>query len=91
LGNDTPVHTVVMYYRAQTLVKQGLNTAALEVLSPALRRSKDRSPEMLLNIRHLRAQVYEALGRKAQARVDLERIFAEDPGFEDVSQALGLY
>ena len=82
LGNDTPVHTVVMYYRAQTLVKQGLNTAALEVLSPALRRSKDRSPELLLNIRHLRAQVYELLGRKAQARVDLERIFAQDPTFD---------
>ena len=80
-----------MYYRAQTLVMQGLNTAALEVLSPALRRSKDRSPELLLNIRHLRAQVYEALGRKAQARADLERIFAEDPGFEGVSKALGLH
>lgn len=91
LGNDTPVHTVVMYYRAQTLVKQGLNTAALEVLSPALRRTKDRSSELLLNIRHLRAQVYEALGRKAQARADLERIFAEDPGFEGVSKALGLH
>jgi len=84
------VHTVVMYYRAQTLVKQGLNTAALEVLSPALRRTKDRSPDLLLNIRHLRAQVYEALGRKAQARADLERIFAEDPSYESFAGALGL-
>jgi tetratricopeptide (TPR) repeat protein len=85
LGNDTPVHTVVMYYRAQTLVKQGLHTAALEVLSPALRRSKDRSSELLLNIRHLRAKVYEALGRKAQARADWERIFAQDPDFNGLS------
>jgi hypothetical protein len=45
---------------------------------------------LLLNIRHLRAQVYELLGRKAQARVDLERIFAEDPGFEGVAGVLGL-
>jgi len=90
VGNDTPVHTVVMYYRAQALVNQGLHTAALEVLSPALRRTKDRSPELLLNIRHLRAQVYQTLGRKVQARADLERIYAEDPGFEGVAEALGL-
>ena len=90
LGNDTPVHTVVMYYRAQALVNQGLHTAALEVLSPALRRTKDRSPELMLNIRHLRAMVYQALGRKAQAQADLERIYAEDPGFEGVAEALGL-
>jgi tetratricopeptide (TPR) repeat protein len=90
VGNDTPVHTVVMYYRAQALVNQGLHTAALEVLSPGLRRTKDRSPDLLLNIRHLRAQVYQALGRKAQARADLERIYAEDPGFEGVAEALGL-
>jgi len=90
VGNVTPVHTVVMYYRAQALVNQGLHTAALEVLSPALRRTKDRSPELLLNIRHLRAQVYQALGRKVQARADLERIYAEDPGFEGVAEALGI-
>jgi hypothetical protein len=72
------------------LVNQGLHTTALEVLSPALRRTKYRSPELLLNIRHLRAQVYQALGHKAQALADLERIYAEDPVFEGVAEALGI-
>ena len=90
LANDTPVHTVVMYYRAQALVNQSLANAALEVLTPALRRTKDRSQELLLNIRHLRAQVYQTLGRKARARADLERIYAADPGFEGVAEALGV-
>lgn len=82
MGNDTPVHTVVMLYRAQALFAQGHNEAALAVLSPALRRTKDRNPDLLNNIRHLRAQVYTALGRKAQARADMARIEADDPGFE---------
>jgi hypothetical protein len=33
---------------------------------------------------------YEDIGRKSQARADLERIYAEDPDYEDVSTRLGL-
>lgn len=90
MGNDTPVHTVVMYFRAQALVQLGLHTAALDVLTPALRRKKDRSPELLRHIRLLRAQGYQALGRNALARSDFERIYAEDAAFEGVATALGL-
>lgn len=90
LGNDTPLHTVVMYYRAQALVEQGLHSAALAVLTPALRRKKNRNPSLLREIRFLRANVYEALGKKAQARKDRERIYAEDPSFEGIRQALGI-
>ena len=90
LGNDTPVHTIVMYYRAKGLMAQRLHQAALEVLTPALRRRKNRHPALLLEIRFLRAQTYQALGRKVQARKDLERIYAADPGFEGIREALGL-
>ncbi len=89
LTNDSPVHTVVMYYRAQALVDLGMHHAALEVLGPALRRTKGRNPELMLNLRYLRVQVYQAMGKEALARKDLERIYAQDPGFEDVAQALG--
>jgi tetratricopeptide (TPR) repeat protein len=90
LGNDSPVHTIVMYYRAQVLMDQRLHHAALEVLTPALRRTKTRHPALLLEIRFLRAKAYEALGRKAQARKDFERIYAADPGFEGIREALDL-
>lgn len=88
LTNDSPVHTVVLYYRAQALIRIGMHHAALEVLTPALRRTKNRNPELMLNIRHLRAQVYDTLGRGALARADLERIYAQDPSFEGVTEAL---
>jgi tetratricopeptide (TPR) repeat protein len=90
LGNDSPVHTVVMYYRAQALFEKKLYEAALAVLTPALRRTRDRNPALLLNIRFLRAQTYGALNRAAQARREFERIYAEDPAFEGVREALGL-
>lgn len=90
IENDSAIHTVVMYYRAQGLVNQNLHSAALALLTPALRRTKDRSTGLLLNIRFLRAEVYGALGRKALARKDLERIYAEDPSFEGIRQALGM-
>lgn len=90
LDNDTPLHTVVMYYRAQALINQNLHSAALAVLTPALRRKKNRNPSLLREIRFLRAKVYEALGKKAQARKDRERIYAEDPSFEGIRQALGI-
>jgi tetratricopeptide (TPR) repeat protein len=89
LLNDSPVHTVVLYYRALALFKLGMHHAALEVITPALRRTKGRNAELMLNLRYLRAQVYDALGKKAQARADFERIYAQDPTFEDVAQSLG--
>jgi len=35
LGNDTPVHTAVMFYRAKALFEQELYEAALSVLTPS--------------------------------------------------------
>lgn len=34
--------------------------------------------------------VYERTGKKSQARREFERVYAEDPSFEDVAQRLGL-
>lgn len=90
LKNDTPIHTAVMLYRARALFDQQLFDAALSVLTPALRRTKGRDPELLLDIRFLRGKTYQALNKRAQARRDFERVYAEDPDYEGVRQALGL-
>jgi lipoprotein NlpI len=37
-----------------------------------------------------RAVLYDQVGRKAQARRDLERVYAEEPGLKDVRERLGL-
>ncbi|MFW6107031.1 MAG: hypothetical protein ACOC8H_02630, partial [bacterium] len=74
----------------QALRTLGLPTAARDVLTPALRKKKDRDEELLRGIRYERACVYEDLGRKRRARREFEKLYAEKPGFEDVADRLGL-
>jgi tetratricopeptide (TPR) repeat protein len=88
--NETPVHTALLLYRARALVSLGLPDAAIDVLTLALRRRKDRPDELLRQVRYERSLLYGGQRRQAQARREFERIYAEDPGFEDVAERLGL-
>ena len=86
--NQSAVHTALLLYKAKAL--RGLNflDAALEVLSEALQRKKDRPGELLQALRYERALVYEGLGQNQRARVELEKLYAETPGYEDVATRL---
>jgi tetratricopeptide (TPR) repeat protein len=86
--NGSAVHTALLLYKAKAL--RGLNflDAALEVLSEALKRKKDRPDELLQALRYERALVYEGLGQNQRARVELEKLYAETPGYEDVATRL---
>lgn len=64
--------------------------AAIDVFTIALRRRKDRAETLLRQLRYERAVLYDRVGRKAQARRELERVYAEDPDFKDVRNRLGL-
>jgi len=90
IENDTPIHTALLLYKARALRKLGLSEAAKETLTIALRRRKGRSDALLHALRYERAMAYEDIGRKSQARADLERIYAEAPDYEDISRRLGL-
>lgn len=68
-----------------------MDHAAQEVFTTALRRSKGRTGTLLRKLRYQRALVYERLGKRAQARRELELVYAEDSGFEDVAQRLGVH
>lgn len=59
--------------------------AALEAYKDALR-SKKRSPGLLNRARYQRAKLYLDTGKKALAKRDLTRLYADDPNFEDVAQ-----
>jgi tetratricopeptide (TPR) repeat protein len=85
--DDATAQTLV--FRANALAEKGLSDAALATLKEALR-FRSRSPLVLRLARYVRASVYERMGRKAQARKDLERIYAEDPSFGDVGKRLGV-
>ena len=65
-----------------------MNDAAKDILTASLRRKKDRSPDLLLTLRYERAVTYEALGQAKRSRTDFERIYTEDPDFENVKERL---
>ena len=90
IANETPVHAALMLYRGRALRHLGLATAARDTLTAALRRRKGRPGELLRALRYERALVYGELGQKSRARAEFEKIYAEDPDFEDVAQRLGL-
>lgn len=90
VGNETAVHTAVLLLRGKALVRLGMDHAAEGVFTTALRRSTGRAETLLREIRYQRALVYERLGKRAQARRELERVYAEEPGFMDVAERLGV-
>ena len=88
IENQTPVHTGLLLYKARALHGLGLNDAARTVLTAALRRKKGRPENLMHALRYERASVYEALGQHKRAHKDLERIYADSPGYEDVAARL---
>jgi tetratricopeptide (TPR) repeat protein len=83
--DDATLATCVLQARA--LEHQGPDEAALEVYRDALR-SKKRSDELLKRARYGRGRLYLKLGKRAQGRKDLARVYADDPGFENVAELL---
>jgi len=88
--NESSVHAALMLYKARALRTLGLHTAAREVLTAALRKKKGRSEELLRALRYERACLYADLGQAARARSEFEKLYAEDPGYEDVAERLGI-
>lgn len=90
IENESPVHAALLLYKARALRRLGLLDAARDTLTAALRRRKDRSPELLRALRYERALVYRQSGQHRRARKDLEKLYAEAPAYRDVAARLGL-
>jgi tetratricopeptide (TPR) repeat protein len=84
-GDDTTA--LLLVYHGAALRELGFHEASREAFKEALK-SKARDQD----IRHLalseRARTYEAENKKAMARKDLERILAENAGYEGVRERL---
>ena len=89
LDNETPLHSALLYYKGMVLYNLGMTDGAVDVLIDAMRRKADRSSELLKAVRYRRGVIYQDTGRKALARGDFEKIYLEDPGYEDIGQRLG--
>jgi tetratricopeptide (TPR) repeat protein len=88
--NETPIHAAILLYKGRALMRLGLSEAAAATFTTALRPRKDRPQDLLRQICYERALAYDVLGRKADSRRQLERLYAEAPDFEDVGARLGL-
>ncbi len=90
ISNETPVQTALVLYHSRALARLGLADAAIDVFTLVLLRRKDRADTLLRQLRYQRTVLYDQAGRKAKARRELERVYAEDPEFEDLREPLRL-
>jgi tetratricopeptide (TPR) repeat protein len=85
---DDDITTEIVLYYGRAMQEKGLHEAAVTVFSKVLRRKKDRNPDLLHEAGYWRAISYQAQGKAAKANQELQKIFAENPGFKDVAQRL---
>jgi len=84
-GSDNLSLACRVYY-AQALWHKGLFDAALEVADEELRRTAGRDPELLRDMRYVRALALEGKGQLVQARREWQRLYAQDPNYRDVAR-----
>jgi tetratricopeptide (TPR) repeat protein len=90
VANESATHAALLLFKAQALRGLGLIDAAQDVLTSTLRRQKDRPAELLRALRYERGIVYESQGQAKKARSEFEKIYAEDPDYEDVAARLNI-
>jgi tetratricopeptide (TPR) repeat protein len=86
--NDSDVSVETLHLRGAALMALGHGAGAIDAFRDALSRTAGRDAGLLKVVRYDRALAYERLGQNARAKADLERIYATDPGFEDVKVRL---
>jgi tetratricopeptide (TPR) repeat protein len=87
MKNEDDASALLCVFRGQAFREQGFHDAAHEALKEALR-SRSRAAPIRHHALAERADNYLAQGKKAMARKDLERILAEDSGYEGVRERL---
>ena len=87
VDNEDDISAMLLTLRGIAFRGKGLHEAALECFKRALAK-KDRSQELLHRVRFERAETYIALGKRAMAVKDLEKILVDDPAYEGVEEKL---
>ena len=82
--DDITLETTIL--RGRALREKGLQDAAIAVFTEALKKKKDRDPDLLNEALYWRAVSYEAVGKKSQANKEFQKLYAEAPNFRDVAQ-----
>lgn len=87
LLNEDDVTLALRLMQVGAMEHKGLDEAAIEVYKDALRSSK-RNGDLLTVARYQRAKTYLRLGNRRQALRDLNRLYADQPDYEDVGALL---
>ncbi|MCX7800157.1 MAG: DUF4236 domain-containing protein [Fimbriimonadales bacterium] len=87
-AGSAPVRAALALYRARALRRLGRAREAIEASSGALRSPTVKPQELLLELRLERAKSLLEVGDRRRARVDLRRIFEQDPCFAGVAEML---
>ncbi len=87
LTNETDAHAFLLILRARAMREKGLLDSSKDVLKEAMRR-RNVDSEIRRRAYLERANTYLLQNRRAQARKDLERIFAEDADYPGLREAM---
>jgi len=92
ISNESSIHAALLLYRGRAMRKLAMPQAAIETLSGILKKQKGNpaTDKVALAARYERALAYEDSGSTAKARAEFEKIYADDPKYEDVEKRLGL-
>lgn len=90
VNNDSLVHTALILYKVKAMRGLGLLDGARDLITAALRKKSDRPNELMSALRYERALIYEGIGQDKRARAEFEKIYADNPNFEDVAKRLGM-
>jgi tetratricopeptide (TPR) repeat protein len=85
--NEDDASALLLVFRGVAFREQGFNDAAHEFFKEALR-ARSRAATIRHHALFERARNYEAQGKKAMARKDLERILAEDSDYPGLREQL---
>ena len=90
IENDTPIHTVLLYYRGIIFKSLNLLESAQRVLSIIARKKKDRDSDLMIAIQEERARIYEMQGQISAAKRIWEKIYAEDSSNAEAARRINL-
>lgn len=75
-------------YIKKALAQMGMPAAAVQVFSSIMRKTNGRFKELMNAIRYERALAYQSMGQHAKYRAKLQKLYSEDPSYEDVAERL---
>jgi tetratricopeptide (TPR) repeat protein len=84
--DDITLETAIL--RGRAMFEQQLYDAAIAVFTEALKKKKDRDPDLLNEAVYWRGRAYGEMGKKSQAVKEFQKIYAENPQFRDVAERL---